>query len=84
VSFDWYVHPISFSVQSVRNALTSNFSVLVNMPEWIAQTNMDPQSVGKVKEEMTLLNQWICRNHQRLFINQYERPSAEYIEHARD
>lgn len=54
------------------------------MPEWIAQTNMDPQSVAKVKEEMTLLNQWICRNHQRLFINQYERPSAEYIESARD
>jgi hypothetical protein len=54
------------------------------MPEWIGQTNMDPPSVGKVKEEMTLLNQWICRNHQRLFINRYERPSTGYIEHARD
>jgi mortality factor 4-like protein 1 len=54
------------------------------MPDWIAQTNMDAQSVAKVKEEMTLLTQWICRNHQRLFINQYERPPQDYIDHARD
>jgi hypothetical protein len=54
------------------------------MPQVIPHTTMDAQSVRVVKEEVGLLNQWICRNHQRLFINRYERPGAEYIENARD
>jgi MRG len=54
------------------------------MPEYIARTDMSAEDVAKVKEEMTLLMQWMARNHQRLFVNELERPTAEYIEASRD
>ncbi len=54
------------------------------MPEYMARTDMTRQHVNQVKEELTLLMQWMCRNYQRIFINKYESPTTEYIETARD
>ena len=54
------------------------------MPEYIAQTNMDTEAVAKLKEEMTLLTRWIARNHTRLFINESEEPSSEYVANAKE
>ena len=53
------------------------------MPELIAQTNMDTQSVARLKEEISKFCTWLARNSTKYFCAKYEKPSAEYIEHAR-
>lgn len=53
------------------------------MPELIAQTNMDQQSVNRLREELAKLTQWLGRNSARFFTSEYETASAEYIEKAR-
>jgi mortality factor 4-like protein 1 len=53
------------------------------MPEIIAQTNMDQQSVGRLKEELSKFCTWLARNHERYFSAKYEKPAVEYIEAAR-
>ncbi|RMZ82479.1 hypothetical protein DV737_g2022, partial [Chaetothyriales sp. CBS 132003] len=57
--------------------------MLVNMPELIAQTNMDAQSVARLKEEISKFCVWLSRNSHKYFAAKYEKPSAEYIEDAR-
>ncbi|RMZ91632.1 hypothetical protein DV736_g1124, partial [Chaetothyriales sp. CBS 134916] len=57
--------------------------MLVNMPELIAQTNMDTQSVARLKEEISKFCVWLSRNSHKYFAAKYEKPSAEYIENAR-
>ena len=53
------------------------------MPELIAQTNMDAQSVARLKEEISKFCVWLARNSNKYFVAKYEKPSAEYIENAR-
>jgi mortality factor 4-like protein 1 len=53
------------------------------MPEIIAQTNMDQQSIARLKEELTKFCTWLSRNSPKFFCAKYEKPSAEYIEAAR-
>ena len=53
------------------------------MPELIAQTNMDQQSVNRLREELAKLTQWLAKHSGRWFITEYENPSQEYIEKAR-
>ncbi|RMZ85036.1 hypothetical protein DV738_g367, partial [Chaetothyriales sp. CBS 135597] len=55
----------------------------LNMPELIAQTNMDTQSVARLKEELSKFCVWLSRNSNKYFAAKYEKPSAEYIENAR-
>lgn len=55
----------------------------VNMPEMVAQTNMDVQSVNRLREEISRLCTWLARNSGRFFCAKYEKPTAEYIEGAR-
>jgi mortality factor 4-like protein 1 len=55
----------------------------VNLPELIAQTNMDSQSVNRLREEISKFCTWLARNSGRFFCAKYEKPSAEYIENAR-
>jgi mortality factor 4-like protein 1 len=52
------------------------------MPELIAQTNMDAQSVGRLREEMTTMLTWLSREPQinNFFTSVYESPGPEYIE----
>jgi hypothetical protein len=63
-------------------SLQSNFHT-VNLPELIAQTNMDSQSVNRLREEISKFCTWLARNSGRFFCAKYEKPSAEYIENAR-
>lgn len=49
----------------------------------IAQTNMDVQSVNRLREELTKLTNWLGRNAEKYFVKEYETPSAEYVEKAR-
>jgi mortality factor 4-like protein 1 len=55
----------------------------VSLPELIAQTNMDQQSVNRLREELTKLTNFISRNAPKYFVAEYETPSQDYIEQAR-
>ncbi|POS85881.1 hypothetical protein EPUL_002864 [Erysiphe pulchra] len=60
----------------------SNFD-LVSLPELIAQTNMDQQSVNRLRDELTKLTNWIAKNATTYFVSEYETPGQEYCERAR-
>jgi mortality factor 4-like protein 1 len=53
------------------------------MPELIAQTNMDAQSVSKLREEMTRLTLWFSKHTDDYLNTAYVTPTAEYIERAK-
>ncbi|KAJ9138650.1 Mortality factor 4-like protein 1 [Pleurostoma richardsiae] len=57
--------------------------LLVSLPELIAQTNMDQQSVNRLREEMTKLTNWIGKHATEYFVSEYEVPTQEYIDKAR-
>ncbi|KAI9776116.1 MAG: Esa1p-associated factor [Candelina submexicana] len=57
--------------------------LFVSMPELIAQTNMDQQSVNKLRDELVKITQWLGKNSSRFFASDYENASQEYIEKAR-
>lgn len=59
----------------------SNFN-LVSLPELIAQTNMDQQSVNRLRDELTKLTNWIAKNATSYFVSEYETPGQEYCEKA--
>lgn len=65
---------------SVIHLLTPS---LVQMPEMIAQTNMDQQSVNRLREELSKLTLWLAKNLSKYFSVPYENASAEYIEKSR-
>lgn len=55
----------------------------VSLPELLAQTNMDQQSVSRLREEIGKFTSWLGRNCETYFVNEYETPSQEYIDKAR-
>lgn len=81
LSFLWNTFAPSCLLKHVK--LTPFFFSIVNMPEIIAQTNMDSQSIARLKEELTKFCTWLSRNSPKYFVAKYEKPSAEYIEAAR-
>lgn len=57
--------------------------MIVNLPEMVAQTNMDAESVARLKTELSKFSTWLSRNSAKFFCAKYEKPSAEYLENAR-
>ncbi|TVY81888.1 Chromatin modification-related protein eaf3 [Lachnellula suecica] len=57
--------------------------LLVSLPELIAQTNMDQQSVNRLREELMKLTSWLGKNAETYFVKEYETPGADYVERAR-
>ncbi len=55
----------------------------MTLPELLAQTNMDQQSVSRLREEIGKFTMWLGRNSKTYFASQYESPSQEYIDKAR-
>jgi hypothetical protein len=55
----------------------------VSLPELIAQTNMDHQSVNRLREELSKITNWLGKNPLLYFVSEYETPGPEYIEKAR-
>ncbi|ODA82079.1 hypothetical protein RJ55_00584 [Drechmeria coniospora] len=55
----------------------------VSLPDLLAQTNMDQQSVSRLREEIGKFTVWLSRNCEVYFVSQYETPSQEYIDKAR-
>ena len=78
--FPWLSHPANF--QSWDFLLTD--SVSVSLPELIAQTNMDQQSVNRLREELSKFCVWLEKNAGTYFVSQYESPNAEYAEKAKN
>ncbi|KAK8134406.1 MRG-domain-containing protein [Apiospora sp. TS-2023a] len=58
--------------------------LITSLPELIAQTNMDQQSVNRLREELSKFCQWLERNAGAYFVNEYESPNAEYAEKAKN
>ncbi|RDL39255.1 uncharacterized protein BP5553_03595 [Venustampulla echinocandica] len=57
--------------------------LLVSLPELIAQTNMDMQSVNRLREELTKMTNWLGKHAETYFAKEYEIPSQDYVEKAR-
>lgn len=55
----------------------------VTLPELIAQTNMDQQSVNRLREELVKFTNWFSRHVTAYFVSEYETPGADYTEKAR-
>ncbi|KAI1389033.1 MRG-domain-containing protein [Hypoxylon trugodes] len=58
--------------------------LLVSMPELVAQTNMDQQSVNRLREELVKFCTWLSKNITEYFVSQYESPTQEYIQKAKE
>ncbi|KAF2107272.1 mortality factor 4-like protein-like protein 1 [Lophiotrema nucula] len=56
--------------------------LFVSMPELIAQTNMDIQSVNRLREELTQMLTWLSKEPQvnAFFASVYESPGQAYID----
>lgn len=56
------------------------------MPELIAQTNMDAQSVSRLREELVNMLAWLSKEPQvsTFFSSVYESPGQEYIEKVKN
>ncbi|KAK2053522.1 MRG-domain-containing protein [Colletotrichum caudatum] len=57
--------------------------LMVSLSELVAQTNMDQQSVSRLREELSKLTVWLGKNAKSYFVSEYETPSQEYIDKAR-
>ncbi|KAL9606952.1 MAG: hypothetical protein Q9204_009398 [Flavoplaca sp. TL-2023a] len=57
--------------------------MIVQLPEMIAQTNMDGQSVNRLREEMTKFLQWLNRNTQTYFTAEYESTNQDYKDRSK-
>lgn len=57
--------------------------IVVILPELIAQTNMDVQSVRRLREEILQLTNWLARRVDTYFVAVYENTSQEYVDRAR-
>jgi mortality factor 4-like protein 1 len=45
---------------------------------------MDQQSVNRLREELTKLTAWLGKHATRYFVSEYETPSQEYVDRARN
>jgi len=54
-----------------------------SLPELVAQTNMDHQSVNRLRDELIKFTSWFSKHTTRYFVSEYETPSAEYTDKAR-
>ncbi|KAF2199603.1 NuA4 histone acetyltransferase complex, Eaf3/MRG15 subunit [Delitschia confertaspora ATCC 74209] len=59
--------------------------LFVSMPELIAQTNMDAQSINRLREELTSMLSWLAKdaNVNSYFKQVYESPGQPYIDKIR-
>ncbi|KAI4243119.1 MAG: hypothetical protein L6R40_003669 [Gallowayella cf. fulva] len=57
--------------------------MIVQLPEMIAHTNMDGQSVNRLREELTKFLVWLSKNTGTYFTADYEKASPEYLEKSR-
>lgn len=56
---------------------------IVSLPGLIAETNMAPEQMAKLRHEVVKITHWLSRHEARYFTTDYENASQEYIEKAR-
>ena len=57
---------------------------LVSMPDLIAHTNMDNQSVSRLREELSKMTQWLAKRIDRYLSTEYEHAGQEYLENSKN
>ncbi|KAH8677960.1 MRG-domain-containing protein [Xylariales sp. PMI_506] len=58
--------------------------LFTSLPELIAQTNMDQQSVNRLREELHKFCTWLERHAGDYFLPEYETPNNEYSDKAKN
>ncbi|RYC61353.1 hypothetical protein CHU98_g4855 [Xylaria longipes] len=58
--------------------------LIVSLPELIAQTNMDQQSVNRLREELAKFSTWLSKNTTEYFASSYETPVQDYVDKAKN
>ncbi|KAI0594280.1 MRG-domain-containing protein [Biscogniauxia sp. FL1348] len=58
--------------------------LMVVLPELIAQTNMDQQSVNRLREELSKFCVWLSKNTSEYFVSSYETATTEYVQSAKN
>lgn len=74
---------LSNTDSSILDKHEANTPHSVSLPELLAQTNMDQQSVSRLREEIGKFTMWLGKNCETYFVSEYETPSQEYIDKAR-
>ncbi|KAH8105475.1 MRG-domain-containing protein [Cristinia sonorae] len=52
--------------------------MLVSLPQMVASSTMDPESVGLVRDYVNELLEYMVKERERIFVRQYESASAAY------
>lgn len=52
----------------------------VSMPDLLAHTNMDSQSVSRLREELSKMTQWLAKRTKTYLGTEYEHAGQEYAE----
>ncbi|KAI1214476.1 MRG-domain-containing protein [Annulohypoxylon truncatum] len=58
--------------------------LIVTLPELVAQTNMDQQSVNRLREELIKFCSWLSKNTTEYFVSHYESPTQDYVQKAKE
>lgn len=82
ISLDCSVSPLN-NPRTRCSAYKQLTVISVSLPELIAQTNMDQQSVGRLREEITKFTNWLGKNYATYWQKEYETPDAEYVASAK-
>lgn len=54
------------------------------MPDLIAHTNMDSQSVSRLREELSKVTQWLAKRIPKYLATEYEHAGQGYLESAKN
>ena len=57
---------------------------LVSMPDLIAHTNMDSQSVSRLREELSKMTQWLAKRISKYLSTEYEHAGQDYLESSKN
>ncbi|KAJ9623614.1 Esa1p-associated factor [Taxawa tesnikishii (nom. ined.)] len=57
--------------------------LFVSMPDLIAHTNMDVQSVNRLREELMRMIQWLSKHTDKYLSHPYEGPSSDYSDQTK-
>ena len=54
------------------------------MPDLIAHTNMDSQSVSRLREELSKMTQWLAKRISKYLETEYEHAGQEYLDNSKN
>jgi len=72
-----------FDVWCATAHLSTNVMVSVSMPDLIAHTNMDTQSVSRLREELSKMTTWLAKRIERYLASEYEHAGQDYVDALR-